>query len=169
MLEFHEVNGGLSRYVKFRHFFEVRGESLSDDRLAELVESFSDYMRRRLTNPDFLIQPTIACLEAYSQRLPMYIVSGADQAELRYLNEQLMLAHHFRGIYGSPTPKIELVRRIVADNGYTPDECVLIGDSINDYEAADKNNIEFVGYNNPEIEQRSTIELTDVFPASPDE
>ncbi|MCH5322634.1 MAG: hypothetical protein J1E31_03515 [Helicobacter sp.] len=38
---------------------------------------------------------------------------------------------------------------------YTPQETILIGDSINDYEAANANHIDFYGYNNISLKQHS--------------
>lgn len=164
LLAYHEANGGLSRYVKFNHFFEtIRGEVLTEERLAELVASFSSLMKEKLGDRSYLIQPMVRYIQQHSGNQPMYIVSGSDQTELRYLCQQLGLAEYFQGIYGSPTPKIELVRRIIAENNFPKAKCVLIGDSINDYEAAAENGIDFIGYNNEAVESLSTKTLTEVF------
>ncbi len=59
--------------------------------------------------------------------------------------------HYFKIIHGSPTPKNELVKQIIEENNYNKEECVLIGDSINEYDAAKENNIDFYGYNNERL------------------
>jgi phosphoglycolate phosphatase-like HAD superfamily hydrolase len=41
-----------------------------------------------------------------------------------------------------------LVSNVLVKNNYLVNETILIGDSINDYEAAKVNNIDFYGYNN---------------------
>ncbi|MNY80599.1 hypothetical protein D3C86_2217190 [compost metagenome] len=40
------------------------------------------------------------------------------------------------------------MRAVLESNNYQKDEVVLIGDSINDYQAAHINQIRFIGYNN---------------------
>ena len=91
----------------------------------------------------------------------MHIASGSEQEELRYLNEALGLSYCFRSIYGSPIAKIELVKNILDENSYKKDETVLIGDSINDFDAANKNGIQFLGYNNKELENMSDYYIKD--------
>ena len=78
----------------------------------------------------------------------MYIVSGSDQAELRELCKSLSIDHLFHSINGSPTHKNILVKTIIQSSNYSELDYCLIGDSINDFEAAMDNNITFVGYNN---------------------
>ncbi len=49
LLEFHRQNGGLSRYVKFRYFFEkIRNESVDDKTILKYAETFSSLMKNVL-------------------------------------------------------------------------------------------------------------------------
>jgi phosphoglycolate phosphatase-like HAD superfamily hydrolase len=89
----------------------------------------------------------------------MHIVSGSDQKELRELCVKLGINGYFKSIHGSPTPKETLVRNIIAKYNYDAAICVLIGDSINDYEAAMDNNLRFICYNNSEINHLSDPDL----------
>ena len=89
----------------------------------------------------------------------MYIVSGSDQTELRYLCKELGIKQLFEGIYGSPTPKNDLVESVLRRKSYNRHECVLIGDSINDLNAARHNGVRFIGFNNAELERQSELEL----------
>ncbi|PHN01499.1 HAD family hydrolase [Flavilitoribacter nigricans] len=160
LLKFHKLNGGLSRYVKFRYFFEkIRNEKLGEVKLLELCESFSEIMRKILNDESLLIQPTIKFIKENYSFFPMHIVSGSDQDELRYLCNSLDISKYFVSINGSPVPKIELVRNILNSFDYQKSNCVLIGDSINDYEAAISNEIFFLGYNNPSVEKLTTLEM----------
>lgn len=152
LMAYHRKNGGLSRYVKFRYFFEnIRGEDITEARVVELAEQFSMVMRRELTQPALLISDTLAFIRAQQGQVPMHIASGSDQAELRYLCQQLDIASYFLSIHGSPTPKTELVGHILAENGYQSEDTVLIGDSINDWQAAEAHGVRFWGYNNSSL------------------
>ena len=151
LLDFHRKNGGLSRYVKFKYFFEtIRCEKVSNETLDNCFKSFTEIMRSRLINPDLLIKDSLEFIERYFDSVEMHVVSGSDQQELRELCSVLNLENYFKSINGSPTPKNILVKNLM-DNLNSSKEVVLIGDSINDYEAAKVNAISFFGYNNLDL------------------
>lgn len=161
LISFHRENGGLSRYVKFRYFFEeVRREEISDASINVLAEAFSKVMRKSLVHSNLLIQETLDYVISQHETTPMYVVSGSDQKELRFLCRRLEITSYFEGIFGSPTPKTQLVKNIL--ELYSVEDfknIVLVGDSINDYEAAYHNGIRFMAYNNPALDQYTDLEL----------
>lgn len=160
LMKYHQANGGLSRYVKFRYFFEqIRNEEITEEQIQVLATSFSAIMLSLLTNPDLLIIETISFVKENFHKTPMHIVSGSDGNELRYLCDSLDISQYFISIGGSPTPKKQLVKDLLQEYKYDTGSCALVGDSINDYEAAHVNNIHFVGYGNDEIKKYSTIDF----------
>ncbi|WP_418637753.1 HAD family hydrolase [Winogradskyella sp.] len=160
LMSFHRINGGLSRYVKFRYFFEeIRGEKISDAEIQGWANKFSEIMLSLLVNKDLLIPETNRFVANNFQNYNMHIVSGSDGKELNKICFGVGISKYFNSIQGSPTPKNILVKDIINKEKYNKDECVLIGDSINDYEAANSNNIYFLGYNNELIEQKSNVNL----------
>ena len=160
LLKFHQANGGLSRYVKFRYFFEkVRGESITHEEVLIWAEHFSVIMKELLVNPNLLVLETINFVKENQGKYIMHITSGSDQDELRFLCKQLGIDGLFSSIHGSPKPKSEWVGEIIKVKNYNTEECVLIGDSINDWEAAMENGIGFWGYNNTVV-ALNTIEFS---------
>ena len=150
LMIYHRRNGGLSRYVKFRYFFEqIRKEAITDEKVLALAAEFSVLMRQELTNAQLLINDSMAFVKKSYTHWKMHIVSGSDGQELNYLCEALGVAQYFQSIHGSPTPKKELVRNLLEN--YNPQDCILIGDAINDYDAAVANGIAFCGYNNTSL------------------
>lgn len=157
LLAYHKDNGGLSRYVKFRYFFEqIRKEEVSDEKVQELADSFSSIMLQKLKNPEYLISQTVDFIKENHQNYRMFIVSGSDQSELREICQSVEIAKYFKGIYGSPTPKNNLVENLIANENINPSRSILIGDSINDYEAAKVNEVQFYGFNNSELKSLSS-------------
>ncbi|WP_025564765.1 HAD hydrolase-like protein [Psychromonas sp. SP041] len=73
-----------------------------------------------------------------------YIASGSEQGELRQVFKERGLDTYFKGIYGSPAKKSDLVRDVLATN--TTNNAVMFGDAVSDFEAAQLNNIDFVAY-----------------------
>lgn len=152
LLEYHRINGGLSRYVKIRYFYEtILGETISEESVLEYAEAFSVLMKQELTNPQNLIIDSVNFIKENYKKYSFHIVSGSDQTELRFLCKKLGLESYFISIHGSPTPKNQLVKILLEQHKYDKENTCLIGDSINDYEAAMANNISFCGYNNKKL------------------
>ena len=152
LIDFHNSNGGLSRYVKFRFFFEnILEKIISDKEINTLASSFSKIMLELLANPDLLINDSLDFVTKNYSDMDLHIVSGSDGDELRTLCVGLGIANYFKSINGSPSPKTDLVRDLISRFSYDKNSTVLIGDSTNDLEAAVHNQIRFIGYNNPKL------------------
>src|SRR5690606_11953074 len=155
LLDYHNKNGGLSRYVKFRYFLkEILEEEVDEKIIAEMSDKFSEIMRKELTTKEKLIPEVLDFIKAKHAKFDMHIVSGSDGDELRFLASQLGISQYFKSIQGSPKPKISLVEDILEQYNYIRKEVCLIGDSINDYDAAHANGIDFYGYNNVSLKER---------------
>ena len=119
LLVFHRNNGGLSRYVKIRYFFEkLLGQSITEEGVLEYAQKFSVLMRKELTNPKNLILEAFEFIKNNHQNYNFHIVSGSDQEELRFLNKELGTAKYFISIHGSPTPKKQLVANLLEKYNY---------------------------------------------------
>lgn len=150
LVAFHQKNGGLSRYVKFRYFYEeILKQPITEDQVNALSLSFSEIMLSLLIDESLLILDSVAFIKNNADKFKMHIVSGSDGKELNHICKELGLDKYFISIQGSPTPKTQLVEDLLAKHGYDKKDVVLIGDSFNDYDAASKNDIGFMGYNNP--------------------
>ena len=160
LMAFHRENGGLSRYVKFRYFFEdIRSESITKEEVNIWADKFSQIMMQLLINSDLLIQETLNFIKANAEKYIMHIVSGSDQRELRKICESLDIAKYFSSIHGSPTPKNDLVAELLQTHSYDKSTCLLIGDSKNDFEASKINGIQFMGYGNEKIKADTDYKL----------
>lgn len=152
-IPYHLNNGGISRFVKIRHFYEeMLQQSIAEEEVLRLAERFSEVMIDELAKPKYLIGEAVTFIRENHRHYAMHIASGAEHKELLYLCGSLGLSAFFHSIHGSPQPKHEILRDIMRKNGYHSESTVMIGDSIRDYEAADLNGIPFYGYNNPDLE-----------------
>ena len=117
LLDFHKANGGLSRYVKFRHFFEnIRKENITEQEILEWAERFSKIMKKLLVNENLLIEETLEFIKNNQDKYTMHITSGSDQEELRYLCKAMHIEELFKSIHGSPKPKKEWVKELIHQN-----------------------------------------------------
>lgn len=152
--KFHYENGGVSRFEKIRYFYnEILRQEVSEEKVLELADKFSKIIEKKLYNNENLIEETIEFIEKNHKKFNLHIVSGAEHNELNKLCNFFGISKYFISINGSPTVKEILVKNIISKYNYKKEETVLIGDSINDYNAAIKNGIEFYGYNNDELKK----------------
>jgi hypothetical protein len=114
-----------------------------------LAGVFSKVMMESLINPALIINDSLSFVRKHCKQIPMHIVSGSDGEELNEICRQINISSYFHTIAGSPAMKKDLIAEILAVYGYT--RVILIGDSLNDFEAAQSNNIDFLGFNNPAL------------------
>jgi phosphoglycolate phosphatase-like HAD superfamily hydrolase len=143
LVAFHEANGGLSRYAKFRHFFRtIRAETVDEGRITELAEAFSRAVKQRIVKAPWVPGALEFITNGQTRRL--FVVSGSDQTELRWIIEERGAARYFVECVGSPVEKAENVGRLIDRHWLSPRHTVLVGDSRTDWEAAQANAIAFI-------------------------
>lgn len=149
---YHYANGGISRFAKIHYFFtHIVHQEISNTDIENLANRFGEIIAEKLFDPANLIAETVKFLDLSSAKYNCHIVSGAEECELKTLCKHLKIESYFKSIHGSPTPKSQLVHSLLNNHHYHQDETILIGDSINDYYAAQENGIQFYGYNNLDL------------------
>jgi phosphoglycolate phosphatase-like HAD superfamily hydrolase len=152
LLDFHRTNGGWSRYIKIEHFFKnIAKIEFTQEDVLKYAANFSVIMKKELINPTRLIADAVDYIKAHYMKQNFHIVSGSDHTELNFLCKELDLARYFISIHGSPTAKTKLVSDLLSKHSYNNKTSGLIGDSINDRDAAEANDISFYGYNNKSL------------------
>ena len=158
LIQYHNNNGGLSRFHKMEYFFSnILKQNITQNEILQYADKFTTIMRQELINPKHLIIETVKFIKNNYKNYNFHIVSGSENNELNYLCKKLNLSQYFISIHGSPTLKNNLVLDLITNCKYNLNETILIGDSINDYEAAIANKIEFYGYNNKDLKNKAKI------------
>jgi phosphoglycolate phosphatase-like HAD superfamily hydrolase len=140
-LKYHESNGGLSRYKKLDWLEKEINVKLDK---ALILDMYGKKCVSEILKIKPLITQNIDII-ASNPQVSHYIASGSDQSELRFLCKSLNIEKYFVGIYGSPKPKIEIVSDILFLN--KKQNTYLVGDSINDFDAAASSDIYFIPFN----------------------
>lgn len=118
-------------------------------------------MRQSLSDKKYLINDTVNFIKNNYKKYNFHIVSGSEHNELNFLCQKLDLSQSFISINGSPMPKNQLIKNLLKSYNYNINQTILIGDSINDYEAASVNKIDFYGFNNENLRDKSKIYIED--------
>ncbi|HIP12818.1 MAG TPA: HAD family hydrolase [Arcobacter sp.] len=149
LIKYHLINGGKSRFLKIKYFFnEVLNKKINDEKISLYAHRYSELTKEELSKEKYLISDTLSFIRENHQKYNMHVASGAEEKDLKYICHNLNLNQYFLSINGSPKVKSDIVKELLNFNTYKKNETILIGDSINDFETADGNGIEFYGYNN---------------------
>lgn len=162
LIKYHNLNGGLSRFHKIEYFFnEILKQNITQDEILQYANKFTTIMRQSLSDKKHLINDTVNFIKNNYKKYNFHIVSGSEHNELNFLCQKLDLSQYFISINGSPTPKNQLIKNLLESYNYDICQTILIGDSINDYEAASVNKIGFYGFNNENLKDKSKIYIED--------
>jgi phosphoglycolate phosphatase-like HAD superfamily hydrolase len=136
ILDFHRLNGGMSRFVKFEYIYhEILNKDLSEARARELGDEFSRLVTQRVIACPAM-PGSLDFIHNYHLRLPLFIASATPEDELREIASKRGLSPYFREICGSPRSKSEVIRVILHRNRLAAGTVPFVGDAINDYMAS---------------------------------
>lgn len=145
MVMYHGTHGGVSRYLKFAWFFrEILNREITAEESADWGRKFERYALDSVRKCS-MIPGALETLQRWQGVLPMYVCSGAPDAEVKMVLQERGLNSLFTGIYGSPPIKTQLLGKIISAAGIMPEETLMIGDAGTDRDAAEDNETLFYG------------------------
>ena len=144
IIAYHQKNAGISRYIKFRYFYEkILRQELSAQKESELGERFSQIVMREILNAPFT-PGALEFLRRNKDRYYFFIASGTPQEELQNIIAYRQLSFFFREIPGTPKQKDEIIEDILGRYSFQKKEVVFIGDAESDRASAEKAGIFFI-------------------------
>lgn len=145
LLLYHKLHGGVSRYLKFEWFFrEYLHREITPAEKEEWSEKFKRYSLDAVRDCP-MIPGALQTLRRWFGHLPMYVCTGAPREEVAQILEERGLVKYFKGIYGSPPTKAELLQLIVNETGLPAEMTLMIGDASTDLDAAERTGAQFYG------------------------
>jgi phosphoglycolate phosphatase-like HAD superfamily hydrolase len=143
MERFWRSNGGVSRFVKFSHFFtHIAPRNDVETAMAAAAARFGHLSRAAYDGVDPV--PAALRFARASGAERCHVVSGAAQVELESVFAAKGIASLFASILGSPRTKLELVTGVMADRRCRPSEALLIGDGSMDFRVAQELGMHFI-------------------------
>mgnify|MGYP002832559002 CR=1 FL=1 len=91
------------------------------------------------------IEGALEFLKKHYQQIPLFVASGTPEPELREIIKHRSIPHFFQGVYGSPATKTEILQRILAECQFNPEQILMVGDALTDWEGAQGVGAEFIG------------------------
>lgn len=145
VLAYHLAHEGISRVEKIDHCHrEFLGIDLSEGQLAELAGRYSSLVMDAVIGCDG-VPGALDFLKAYGDRLPVFVVSGTPEPELRAIIGRRGLDGYFTSSHGSPRRKGPIVMDLLSRHGLNGPDCLFVGDAMTDYRAAEETGLHFIG------------------------
>lgn len=144
--KYHVLNGGMSRYEKFRYFQKnlLEKPPLTPAEERQLDRRFSELVVEAVIASD-AVPGAAELIRREAARIPLFVASGTPEVELNTIVVRRGLASYFTAVRGSPTPKHTLIANILSSHGLLPERVLMIGDALIDYQSAQVNNVAFLG------------------------
>ncbi|SCB58597.1 Phosphoglycolate phosphatase, HAD superfamily [Rhizobium aethiopicum] len=144
VIDYQERNGGIGRRQKFEYFEQhVFGRSVDPKRIDDLCERFASIIDNAMIEAPF-VKGAEELLERLNGRVPLHLVSGMPDLDLKRVLEHRSLVRCFASVAGSPKTKIDEFRRILEGEGCAPAEVLAVGDSRTEFDAAVELGIPFL-------------------------
>jgi len=139
----HEANGGMSRYDKLPIYLEWADQVVSTDSINEYAKKFSQLVKNKVINSEW-VAGVLDYLNENSIHQRFFLVTATPQQEIEEILSALNIAHFFKDIIGSPIDKGEAIKQLLYRYEITPEQSIMIGDAVTDYNAATKNGVLFI-------------------------
>lgn len=145
IVAYHQQHGGISRVekIQYAHTHLIQ-QPLTDEELARWAARYSELVVEEVINVDW-IGGAKEFLDSNLGALPIFVISGTPEDELRHIIENRNMSGYFKKILGSPIKKPVHIRNLLSEFRLVPEHCVFVGDALTDYNAARETGLQFIG------------------------
>lgn len=158
VVDYHLKNAGISRFEKIRYIYQnILKKDLSEKVFDDFCQQFSHLVVDEVVSAPY-VKGAKEFLDGYADKYMCFVASATPQGEMQEIIKRRQMQGYFKGIYGSPKKKGDIVREILA--AYTsvlsplstvsqpsvlsPQSFVYVGDALSDYKAAMDNSMHFI-------------------------
>ena len=150
IMSYHLAHNAISRYIKFEYIVtNILDEAYDAKRKKELGARFSKLVCQKVIECPY-VAGAEEFLQFFSSKVPLYLASASPQEELKVITKARGIDRYFKGIYGTPWEKPDVIRKVLLEEKVVPEEAIYIGDSKEDYAVAQKTGVPFIGRINEE-------------------
>jgi len=161
IVAYHQQHGGISRVEKILHAHEhIIKQPLTDAELDDWAGEYSKLVVDKVIAADW-IAGAKEFLDGVAATVPVFVISGTPEDELRHIIVKRKMSGYFQEILGSPIRKPEHIRRLLTRYRLVPEHCLFVGDALTDYHAAEETGLHFIGIQGEVAFPQGTIVLPD--------
>jgi phosphoglycolate phosphatase-like HAD superfamily hydrolase len=161
VVAYHQRHGGISRVEKIRYAHEhIIKQPLTAEELAGWAGAYSKLVVDKVIAVEW-IAGAKEFLDGVATTLPVFVISGTPEDELRHIIVQRKMSGYFQEILGSPTRKPAHIRKLLTRYRLFPGHCLFVGDALTDFNAAKETGLHFIGIQGEVAFPKGTIVLPD--------
>jgi HAD superfamily hydrolase (TIGR01549 family) len=163
VVDYHLLNGGISRYEKFKYFHKnFLNISISNAEVDHMASEFSKIVFNKVCNSEY-IQGALEFLNYSHDKYLTFICTGTPESEIKKILESKKLIKFFNSVYGSPKTKVEIIKNIMIERNLNANEILFIGDAMTDYNASHETNLNFIGIRNKDtVFPKDVLQINDL-------
>ena len=139
----HEENSGQSRLDKIPLYLSWVYEEVSEELVERYCHEFKSIVVDAVIGSDW-VPGAREYLEKNFSRQRFVMVTATPQAEIEIILKALGLDRFFEQVYGAPIPKDKAIKMVLDDRFFGISDCLMVGDSSSDLEAAGANGLDFL-------------------------
>ena len=144
-MAYHLAHEGISRVDKILHCHrEFLDIELNKDELADLAGRYSALVKEAVIACDG-VPGALEFLKKNIKELPIFVISGTPETELRDIIERRDMADYFTSIHGSPRRKGPIVMDLLFEHSLNGQDCLFVDDAMTDSHAAEETGLQFIG------------------------
>lgn len=147
-----------TRFDILRDIF-LKKNIAAGESLERLVNEHADKFQTYVQNGMKLMPRAKETLAVLSGQFPLYINSATPEEPLRESVRHLGISKHFKGVFGRPATKTEILNSILKLESAKPQELLFIGDGENDKDAAKSIGCPFIGVVNEFNEWDESVDV----------
>ena len=145
IISYNKEHEGVSRFVKFRYWQEdLLGQPYTKEIGKNLSRNYSQLVFDEVVQAPY-VEGALEFLKKHYQHIPLFVASGTPEPELREIIKHRSIPHFFQGVYGSPATKTEILQGILEKRKLSPEQVLMVGDALTDWEGAQGVGAEFIG------------------------
>ena len=141
--EHHEANGGMSRFDKIPVYLDFAGLKPSESVVKDYCERFSKSVMEGVVDSPWVPGVREYLLDSNAKQL-FVLVTATPQSEIEIILDRLDISSCFKKVFGAPIRKETAISNALEHYDLSPNEVLMIGDSISDLEAAQRNLVPFL-------------------------
>lgn len=152
----HEVNTGQSRYEKIPIYLGWCDIEPDENLVAQYARRFAELVCDGVIESDW-VPGVVDYIRANRHTKKMFLLTATPHTEIKYILQRLGIEECFAAVFGYPTDKRDGMKSVLINQGCPPGYAVMVGDSIDDFRAAEAIDVPFI--------LRSTSENAEQFKA----
>ena len=146
----HINNGGMSRFNKIPIYLQFAGILPTEKMINEFCNQFAVLVENAVVNADWVAGVQQVLLNSKKENQHFVLVTATPQDEIERILTRLNITNLFSKIFGAPMTKSDAINVCLKFYSVKADESIMIGDSLADFEAAQKTGADFLLRRTPE-------------------